>query len=201
VTSATGDVAVQTQSERQQLKAGEVACVVDGKLSGSAASGDPLLEARWMQPLLVRKGHDNGELARRVNDLLSRVGRAKLSLLYEQEIRSLGEYCVLPLVRYVQSDDSRSDPRRRIEAMRIVADLAPAWAVRDLIDLLADENADVRYYAGSALKRLTTETLGREPDAWRADPAECAPTHALWRAWWERNARRFPARDFAAAKT
>ena len=198
VTSAVGDVGVETKSGRQQLKAGQAARIVDGNLAGSVNPGDPLLEARWMQPLLIRKGHDDRELARRVNDLLAQVGRAKLSYLYEREIRSLGEYCVLPLIRYVESAGSRSEPGRRSEAMRIVADLAPAWAVRDLIDLLGDDDAEMRYQAAAALKRLTAQTQGREPDGWRSDPAECGEALKLWHAWWEQNAGRFPARESAA---
>jgi hypothetical protein len=197
-TPAAGGVAVETASGRRELKAGQAVRIVAGKSVERMDSDDPLLEARWMQPLLVRKGHDDSELARRVNDLLARVGRAKVSYLYEQEIRGLGEYCVLPLLRYVQSDQSRSDPGQRIQAMRIVADLAPAWAVRDLIDLLGDPEADVRFHAAAALKRLTAQTQGREPDAWRADPAECAETRARWLTWWEQNAARYPARGAGA---
>ena len=40
--------------------------------------------------------------------------------------------------------------------------------IPELISLLADDNGEVRFFIAQALARLTGETQGRTPDAWRA---------------------------------
>jgi len=123
---------------------------------------------------------------------LARVGETKQPELYETEIRSLGEYSVLPLLRYVESPRSDSNPRRREAAMRIISDLAPAWAIGDLIGLLKHSDADVRSLAAAALIRLTQQTQGVTTDKWRGAPADWQPAAAAWQSWWNKNSDRFP---------
>src|SRR5207302_4453386 len=144
------------------------------------------------QPLLIRKGHADRELAERVDDLLARNGDSKQSELYEAEIRSLGEYAVLPLLRYVESPRSLSDGERRLVAMRIVSDLAPPWAIGDLIGLLMHSDADVRFLSAAALERLTNQTQGVPTETWRGNPPEWEPAAAAWQSWWSKNSGRYP---------
>jgi hypothetical protein len=191
VTAETGRVAVKAADKSLELRARESATITGEQVERDHSS-DPLLDASWMQPLLTRKGHADRELAERVNDLLARVGETKQPELYETEIRSLGEYCVLPLLRYVESPRSNSNPARRTAAMRIVSDLAPAWAIGDLIGLLGHADADVRSLAAAALTRLTEQTQGVEPAKWRGPPGDWQPTAAAWQAWWSKNRDRFP---------
>ena len=200
VTSANGEIEVQTKTERQMLKSGQTATITGGQLGKSTTRSDPIMATRWIHPLLIKKGHDNEELIKRVDDLLARMGRAKMSSLYEQEIRGLGEYSVLPLLRFVQSPFSKQDHGQRIRAMRIVTDLAPSWSVMELIALLRDKSPEVRVLTASALKRLTGATQGRAPEAWRADSKECEATYALWQLWQQQNFDRFPPLG-AATKT
>jgi DNA-binding XRE family transcriptional regulator len=128
----------------------------------------------------------------RVEELLARIGKSKVSNLYEAEIRSLGEYGVLPLLRYMASPRSRSDVERRLVAMRIISDLAPTWAIGELIVLLKDANADVRFLSARALERLTSQTQGYPPEKWRGATAELEPAVAAWQTWWSRNRTRYP---------
>ena len=112
--------------------------------------------------------------------------------MYEQDIRSLGEYAALPLIRYVQSPQSPDDPRQRLTAMRIVADIAPSWTIGDLIKLLADPDAQTRFFAARTLQRLTGLDQGRPPDEWREDLNRCLPSIDLWQRWWAENQKRYP---------
>jgi hypothetical protein len=47
----------------------------------------------------------------------------------------LGDHCVLPLTRYIQSERSRGPGRqsKRASAARILADLPQPWSIPDLL--------------------------------------------------------------------
>jgi hypothetical protein len=192
VTVVTGMVSIKDRNENVQLAPSQTA-VITGERIDREQWSDGLLAASWMQPLLMRKGHADRDLAERVDDLLARTGEAKQPELYETEIRSLGEYSVLPLLRYVESPRSDSNPRRRQAAMRIISDLAPAWAIGDLVGLLKHPDADVRVFAATALQRLTQETQGASNVTWRGTPAQRQPAAAAWQTWWSKNSDRYPS--------
>jgi hypothetical protein len=191
VTAGEGKISVKSRAESVELQPNESACVSRERIDRSRSS-DRLLAASWMQPLLVRKGPADPELGQRVADLLAEIGESKLSTLYEAEIRSLGEYSVLPLLRYVQSPRSASAPGRRQLAMQIACDLAPAWAIGDLVALLKHPDAEVRCLSATALERLTEQTQGIPLETWRGDPAEWEAAAAAWQDWWTNNRDRYP---------
>lgn len=194
VISAPGSsVDVRTPSGQHQLRPGEGVRIVGGKVSTSRDVGDSLLSASWIHPLLAKKGHGDPELNERVDELLARIGHSKMSMLYEREIRSLGEYCVLPLIRYVQSPISQNDPGRRASAMAIIADLAPSVLLGELLPLLQDGSPEVRYQTARVLFRLTGETQGVRPEDWRRPLTDDNPAIELWARWWDRNRNRFPS--------
>jgi hypothetical protein len=191
VTTAGGETQLQTPRGNQRLKSGETATIVEGEIVKSHAT-DPLLAADWMQPLLVRKGLDSEELAQRIDQLLARVGQAKLGTLYEEQIRALGGYAALPLLRYVQSPLSQGNPAQRDLAMRLLADLAPTWMIPDFIQLLADKEPTTRALSATALRRFTGLDQGRSPDQWREDLEQCRPTIDLWQRWWAERRADYP---------
>ena len=116
-----------------------------------------------------------------------------MDFLYEQEIRGLGDHCVLPLIRYIESDRSAGQEFKRTEAAQIVADVATPRDIPDLLGLLNDENGDVRAAAATALQRLTGQTLDRPPQKWRDDSLFlCQPTQQAWQHWWQLNHNNFP---------
>jgi hypothetical protein len=128
-----------------------------------------------------------------MNDILAQLGQAKLAHLYEEEIRRLGDHCVLPLVRFLESSRSQGDERKRVRAASIVADAAQPRSIPLLIELLADENPEVRFHAARGLERLTARDQGRPPAQWQSESwASCAPTHRAWQEWWETNRNRYP---------
>jgi hypothetical protein len=59
--------------------------------------------------------------------------------------------------------------------------------VPELVELLADDEAQARVLAAGALLRLTGHDQGRTPDQWRAPPADCAATLDRWRQWLVKN--------------
>lgn len=183
VMTSAGETELQTPHESQRLKPGERASIVNGQIVKAREALDPILEAGWVHSLLIRKGRNDEELTARIDAMLSQVGRSKVTWLYEQEIRGLGEYAVLPLLRFVQSDQSRNEPARRQTAMRLVSDLAPSWSVPELVALLADDDGEVRFCAATALQRLTGLDQGRPPSQWREDQEKCAAALQLWQQW------------------
>ncbi len=120
------------------------------------------------------------------------MGAAKGEFMDEHDIRALGDHCVLPLTRYIQSDRSQRDANKRRMAARIVADLAQPWSIGDLIQLLQDKDPEVRYQAALGLKRLTKQTFDREPAAWRQPWSSCAATYKEWQDWWQQNKQHYP---------
>jgi ferric-dicitrate binding protein FerR (iron transport regulator) len=190
LTVVEGEATVQDGGRARTVTAGEQVKIVGGRIAEEKKLADPLYDTRWMLDLLALKGADNVEFAERLNDLLSRIGDAKLSSLHEDEIRRLGEPAVWPLLRFLALSRAENEPEKREIAARIVADLAPPRAVSDLIDLLADQDPQVRSEVARALQRLTGRDQGRPADEWRADWIHCEPTQRQWRQWWaERHER------------
>jgi len=185
VMTAGGETELQTPRESQRLKPGECASIVGGQIVKSPGRMDAVLAQSWIHPLLVRKGHGDKELADRVDQLLARMGQSKVTLLYEQEIRGLGEFAALPLLRYVQSPISVDEPSRRRMAMHILSDIAPSWMVPDLIGLLDDPSEEIRVRSAQTLLRLTGLDQNRPPEKWRDDPADCQPAIDRWQQWWQ----------------
>jgi ferric-dicitrate binding protein FerR (iron transport regulator) len=147
--------------------------------------GESVIRATsWMNALLVVEGRKDTELARRLEELLARVGQQKMSVLYEDEIRALGSSCVAPLTEYIASPRSLEDRDKRLRAARIVADLATPESIDRLIELLPDPDAEVRAEIARALARLTGDDLGLSPDEWRQRSwRDCEPTFLRWLDW------------------
>ena len=191
VVNAEGEINLRTAAGEQRLNPGQVAEISGGEIK--PAHVDPVMSTRWMQPLLMQRGPDDAELKQRVDTLLAQIGQTKIATLYEQEIRSLGEYGVLPLVRFIQSPLGEKDPARRAAAMEIVADLAPVWLIPDLIDLLENPDPMVRRQAAETLQRLTALKMNLSPSAWQEKPDD-DQLKALgeWRGWWAAHRDRYP---------
>lgn len=201
VAAGAGVVDVVTGRATQRLQAGDSAQISGEQIEPLSDTSEPLLNASWMHPLLVRKGITDDELHGRVNELLARLGRAKVSFLYERDIRGLGEYSALPLLRFVESADSQEDVDRRRQAAGILADVAPAWMVPDLIALLVDADPEIRVAVARALTRLTGQTQGISPEQWHESPEVWASAHERWLAWWDENRPIYAARPAGVTQT
>ncbi|MFO1094161.1 MAG: zf-HC2 domain-containing protein [Planctomycetaceae bacterium] len=191
VAVASGRVEVVSPQNSEPVDAGRCVEWRDGALKPASRNG--VLAERWMHPLLVRKGPADRELAARVNALLAEVGRTKVSYLCERDLRSLGEYGALPLLRFVQAESSSGDLDRRRTAAAILADVAPAWMTSEFIKLLADGDPLIRVSAAAGLKRLTGETLGMTVEAWGETGRDLGPAIAQWQAWWQAERQAYPS--------
>jgi hypothetical protein len=193
ITAASGHVELVSSGKTERIDEGATVEVQNGTAQAVDVWPGETLSDRWMHPLLVRKGPADPELFDRVDQLLAQVGHAKVSFLFERDLRSLGEYGALPLLRFVQSPDSTESPEKRQVAAGILADLAPAWMVPDLIGLLEDGDATVRIKAALGLARLTGETQGVAPEAWNEIGEEQTVALARWQEWWATERSAWPA--------
>ena len=105
--------------------------------------------------------------------------------MYEQSIRSLGEFGAVPLLRDLQSDDSRQEPDRRVIASRILADTAAIWMVPELLKLAADDQAEVRLDSAKALGRLTGVKSRLTESEWTQDPIKWQSEVTARGSWWK----------------
>jgi hypothetical protein len=189
------DGAVNVRTSRQSLDVGpgKQMRIVEGKVEEDPELRDALLETAWVNSVLALRGPEHPELVDRVHQLLANVGAAKLSLLYEDELRRLGDGGVPPLLAYLASTRDTPKVSQRTTAARIVSDVAqPRW-IADLIELLTDPNADVRFHAARGLERLTGRNQGCEPQVWQSEPwVSCEGAHEKWLSWWAANRDRYP---------
>ncbi len=192
LTVLEGATEVKGSGVRQIVETGEAAFIVKGRVERKEQGHNLIHATSWVHELLMLKGPNNQELAKRVDDILAQIGQSKAEFFDEESIRSLGDHCVLPLSRFIQSGRSQGDLQKRRMAANIVADLAQPWSIPDLIRLLSDVDKDVRFHAARGLRRLTRQTFGREPEQWRDRPATCAAALKQWQTWWEENKHRYP---------
>lgn len=184
----------------QVIEKGQVVSLSKGKITPMQASGALDQATRWIDDILILKGRDNPELIARIDDLFAQIGQDKMAFLRENELKALGDRCVVPLTRYLASPRSAGQVFKRQEAARIIGDVAQPWCIPYLIDLLDDADGEVRSAAAAALRRLTNQDQGRTTDQWRDDPGEAnAPAVKAWREWWRRNKSRYPGASAAAS--
>jgi len=155
VFSGEGRIRLTTINDSYEIDAGNSVVLHQDELQLERAAGNFGEVFEWMRPLLIRKGHADPELNNYINSQIAKIGAAKLSYFSEAEIRSLGEYSVLPLLRYIQSPQSFSSVSQRRRAATLLSDLSPVWIVPELIGFLNDEDPRIQNAAMAALSRLT----------------------------------------------
>lgn len=160
-----GEAVLKNKTGRQvRVKRGEAAI--------TAANTAPYLNqyqqidqmSRWTLDLLMARGRDDPELLKKVNDLLVQMGESKAAYMSEEEIRSYGTACVIPLARFIDDPKSKDKPEIRNRAIKILSDIGDWYAVSTMINLLDDENN--AKYASSALKRVTGQDFGSDKSKW-----------------------------------
>ena len=204
LTVVGGEVEVETSGGSVAVGAGKKVRIVNGQVEDDPAWRDALLETAWVNSVLALRNSEHPELVERVSQLLANVGAAKLSLLYEDELRRLGDDGVAPLLAYLKSTRETPDIAQRAAAARIVADVAEARWIADLIALLTDANADVRIHAARALERLTGRDQGCDAVTWQTQSWEaCESAHQKWVDWWAEHRDRYPEgrREVPAGET
>jgi HEAT repeat protein len=139
------------------------------------------------------KGHGDPELAHRISHIFAEIGHMKVTRLLEEEIRALGDHCVMPLTHFIDSPDGRKNARLRRKAARLLADIAVPWTVPYLIRFLEHDDGEVRFHVAQALERLTGNDFRCEPSTWQTGGQEVR-NQALerWYRWIQENAERYP---------
>jgi hypothetical protein len=197
LTVVEGSTRVSDRSGEKVVHSGERLTINAGVSEAPRPADNLMVATRWVNEILVMKGRDNAELSKRIDALFAQIGRQKMSFLYEDEIRALGDHCVVPLTRFLCDDAAgkrQDDDNQRRNAARILADVAQPWSAGELIKLLPDRDGEVRYHAARALERVANANVGRTPEQWRDEPAERgAEALRQWQQWWAENRERFPA--------
>jgi hypothetical protein len=199
-----GAANVRTSEGTRSFGPGSQLRIAAGKVEDDPDQRDALLETAWINSVLALRGSEYPELSERVNRLLASVGAAKLSLLYEDELRRLGDGGVPPLLAYLASTRDTPDVTQRATAARIVADVAESRWIPDVIALLTDASANVRFQAARGLERMTGRDQGSQPAAWQSGPwSACQEPYQKWVEWWAANRDRYPAarREIPSAAT
>lgn len=179
-----GEASVKSQHDEKAMTAPQCFRIVDSRVI-EAPLLDPFFATSWINELLVEKGESDPEFDKRVNRLLASIGRAKMTNLYESELRALGPSCAKPIGQFILScPDSPGETRRRQYAAKILADVAGKRAIPELIQLLNDNNGEVRFHAARCLERLTGQNLGVKPSAWRTlEPNKRTPVILKWQGF------------------
>src|SRR5439155_17067664 len=123
LTVVEGSTRVKGKGGERVVSSGNQIKITSGTPGEAEAVFSLPVATRWVNELLMMKGRDTEELRKRIDRLLAAIGNEKMSYMYEDEIRALGDHCVLPLTRYVQSSLSANDPRKRHQAARICSEM------------------------------------------------------------------------------
>jgi hypothetical protein len=191
VTATAGNASVRLVNREESLAPGEELTFSQDRVVHRDRAYSLALITAWMNPLMALKSPDDPELNAHVDALLSQLGASKMSLLSDAELRALGPSCTTPLARYIRSEDGEHDSERRRHAAKLLADLAPISLAGELIELLADQDGEVRAQAAAALKRITGLDMDCPPDVWRSDNNAAHPDALKrWRTWWQANSYR-----------
>ncbi len=187
-----GTARVTGKAGPKTVQAGHEITMQNGTLTGEKSTDDSVLSTSWMNNVLRLKAPDDTELQDRIQQLLASIGSSKLANLYEDEIRSLGEGSVPPMIFFLRRTPADAQRNKRIEAARILADLAATQSISDLITLLDDGDGLVRFHVARALQRLTDNTFDCSPTQWRDGTAdERAHARQAWQQWWTENKARY----------
>lgn len=108
----------------------------------------------WQLPLLGSSLGEQEEVRILVESGLARLGETKASYASEALIRSFGEQGSIPLLAYVQSEESLRKPEIRRRAMRIATDLATVRQLPDLRRLAQDPDLEIADLAGQSVLQL-----------------------------------------------
>ncbi|MDB5348685.1 MAG: hypothetical protein JWP89_7062 [Schlesneria sp.] len=147
-------VELQSPSMNCTIQPGECITFSAGQPIPEPTQFNPVIATGWQLPLLVLRPPQDSELRDRLTSVLALIGRSKASFLYENQIRGLGPSGVVPLLAYVRSKESVSQPDLRLRAMEMIAEMATAASIDDLKALLLDSDPRIRKLSGQALTRL-----------------------------------------------
>jgi hypothetical protein len=194
VMASKGNIDFQCESQNSNIARGQMVRIVDGKILPSDGSFDPIAATRWIHAILKEKGPNDPELNELIRELLLKTGYSKANFMYEDEIRTLGQHAVLPLLEYLAADEFTAQLQGRRRAARLASDLAPSWAIPDLIERLGDDDSQVAAVCAEALFRLAGTDLNQPVEKWRDNQELRLEAQQQWRKWWQLKKAQMPKR-------
>src|SRR5205823_117664 len=94
LTVVEGSTRVKGKGGERVVSSGNQIKITSGTPGEAEAVSSLLVATRWVNELLMMKGRDTEELGKRIDRLLAAIGNEKMSYMYEDEIRALGDHCV-----------------------------------------------------------------------------------------------------------
>jgi len=137
---------------------------------------------RWTMDLVLRRGDRSDPAVNdRIKELLYQMGGSKLEYMAEEEIRSYGTACVIPISKFVEDERSKEKPKTRQKAIRILSDNGDWFSVPALIKLLDESDKDNKNLAIKGLERISGQNYG--------------DNKSKWTTWWQDNDERQAVED------
>ena len=182
------------QGKKAEVKAGQACRMNPNKLHRPYYLGTLERGTRWMLELVRSRGDYDSNTKEQVNRWLSMLGEAKAHYLAEAKIKSYGQACVIPLVKYMETPSCANNPATRKKTIKILRDVGDWYAVDTFINLLKDPDPQIRTWAAQGLHRVTGQTMGYSEGFWRGvGDKKAALKH--WEDWWKANQKGKISRD------
>lgn len=135
--------------------------------------------------------HEN----KQVHTMVEEWKKGDVSYESELRLRSQGSACVMPLADVVRTRVGDANDAKRLEATRVLCDLAEKSHIPTLIELLGDTSPEIRSLSEASLVRLTGRDGHDRRGPSLAQITSCSNPQAEWREWWEKNKERFERSD------
>jgi hypothetical protein len=202
VKTAHGTVTVTgTEFDVRYADSGVVVTVVEGStrfenisisageqwIGGLIIQTDVWMETEWVNDFLAGKSIDNEELASRVAQWIASLDNN----VFEKKVRGMGSSALLPLAKFLLADKSPANRFKRNMGTKIFAEIAPAWMVPELVEMLKLGDRAMFLAVAKALERHT----GVVPAVHAQEVIDNdgnARAYARWKKWLQENGSRFP---------
>ncbi len=163
------------------------------RLTSAVAAGFALAFVLFGPRTWIGSSRDDPD--ERVHALVNEWKQSDAPYETELRLRAQGPACVAPLADVVRTWTGEANDAKRLDATRVLCDLADTSQIPTLIELLGDSSFDIRTLAEASLFRLTgrygVDPLGPSmPQA-----VTCSNPQVEWRQWWDKNKERFEQSD------
>jgi hypothetical protein len=175
-----GVISVGSRRYTQKLTPGYVCNLFDSQLNTPDPCEEPALASTWLHELLLARDPRHPEMRERFQTLVRLLGGTRFARA-EEVLRAAGEKAAPFLAEHLKAPPGPLDTDRRRRSAGILADLAPAAAAADLVEILKDADPEVRVRIAAGLERLAGANLGFDAAYWRG--ADTEKGRQAWRDW------------------
>jgi len=159
------------------------------RLASAIAAGFALAFILFESPTWLRLNRD--DVSERVHAAMEEWKQGDASYESELRLRSQGPASVGPLADVVRTWTGNPNDAKRLDATRMLCDLAETSHIPTLIELLGDTSSEIRSLAVASLVRLTGRD-GVDPlGPTLAQTTTCSNPQVEWQQWWDKNKELF----------